>query len=397
MTVSSLLFNNPVFKDALAEIEGLGFRVSDRSTPGTIPYGIIGGRSNQRWWLVPLNDRRLTVSGLALFQPIVSSAKVLKSAAVMASTLGLSSVWLREKVYISGRSYLEEIFSEKGLCFAFFTGTDSPHRKVAVQIMARDGRIKGFAKVSQNSSVKPLLKHEAQTLEYLNTLDLQAALIPEVLFCGEIGIAEVLVTDSLKTARTKTVTALNDAHISFLQELADKTAIPVEEGDVPLATSLRKRYVAAAECLTNEWQNRFEKALEVIEGAEGELGCSKRLTHGDFTPWNTFFVDGRLYVFDWEYASKECQVGHDLIHFVLSLPSVKRWRVSETIREAKKVMRESKFFSDDANPDCLFLSYLCANSLHYIGRVPKANGQIIHWDGEQEAAVCLDSLNGRSE
>ena len=392
MRVSSSLFNTPVFKDALAEIEGLGFHVSDRSTPGAIRYGIIGGRSNQRWWLVPLNDRRLTVSGLALFQPIVSSAKVLKSAAVMASTLGLSSVCLWEKVYISGRSTLEEIFSEEGLCFAFFTGTDSPHRKVAVQIMDRDGRIKGFAKVSKNSSIKPLLKHEAQALDYLNTLDLQTGLIPKVLFSGETGSAEILVTDSLKTARTKTVTALNDAHISFLQELAKKTVVPARAGDVPFVTSLRKRYVAVEKSLTNEWRNRFEKTLELIEGAEGGPGCSKRLAHGDFTPWNTFFVDGRLYVFDWEYASKECQVGHDLIHFVLSLRTVKRRTVGETIRQAKKVMRESKISADDANPDCLFLSYLCANSLHYIGRVSKANGQIIHWDGEQKAAVCLDAF-----
>lgn len=394
MTISSSLLNNPVFNSALAEIEGLGFRVFHRSVPGARPYGIIGGRSNERWWLVPLDDSRLTVSGLALFQPIVSSAKLLKRVAVIVSKLGLSSAFLSERVYISGGSNLEDIFHEGSLRYAFFTGTDSPHRKVAVQIMGRNGVIKGFAKVSKNAAVKPLLKHEAKTLNYLKSLKLQTALIPTVLFCGEIDEVEALVTDSLKTAKTRTVTALKKTHISFLQELAEKTAVIAKASDVPFLTGLRERYAAVAETLTYEWHQRLGKALELLENSGSDLE-TQGLIHGDFTPWNSFFVNDRLYVFDWEYASGGYPVGHDLIHYTLSLPVVSRQTVSETIKQLEKVLRETIFSSESATSDDLLLSYLCAQSIRNIFREPLVDGIVVPWDGEQNFAVFIDEILNR--
>jgi hypothetical protein len=49
-----------------------------------------------------------------------------------------------------------------------------------------------------------------------------------------------------------------------------------------------------------------------------QLG-NKRLTfhlcHGDFAPWNAQLVDGRLVLFDWEYADLEAPAAWDLFHF----------------------------------------------------------------------------------
>jgi hypothetical protein len=395
VTEKSSLFNNSVFRDALAEIEALGFRVSDKPSHDSTPYGIIGGRTNQRWWLVPLNDRRLTISGLALFQPVTTSAKLLKSAAVMASNLGLSSVWTRKQVYVSGNSVLEDVFAEKDLSYAFFTGTDSPHRKVAVQVMDRTGRIRGFAKVSKNASVKPFLNHEANTLNYLNTLDLQTTLIPKVLFCGEIGGVEVLVTDSLKTSRSKTVTALNDAHLAFLRELAEKTAVPVKASDMSFVADLRKQYVAVSERLTVEWRQRLEKALAVLESSGSNLGV-RALGHGDFTPWNTFFVDGKLYVFDWEYASDKFSVGYDLIHFGLASSVVKNQTSCDVIDLAKKVLLDSELVLEASTAELYFLGYLCGHTLHYAGREPEVSGEIMSLDGSQDAAFAIDAIIERN-
>lgn len=356
---------HPAFAQAVTEIESLGFRVSETLQPGSIPYAVIGGRSNARWWLVPLSHRRVTVSGLALFQPVIPSARWLKGAAVAMSTVGLSDLWARKKIYISGQPGLADIFGEKNLSYAFFTGTENPHRKVAVQIMDQAGGIKGFAKVSLNPVVKPLLRHEAKTLNDLHALDLQTASIPRVLFCGDRGGAEVLVTDTLKTARTKTVTTLNEAHLVFLREMAEKTAVRAEESGSGFVEDLRQRYAEVAEWLPLEWRLRLTNAIDTLAGFKGDWG-PRSLSHGDFTPWNTFFVDGRLYVFDWEYASYDYPKGYDWFHFFLTTKQLKKKNSFELV----KLIRENTSCIANNTNDMrvLMLSYLISNFLFYAQR-----------------------------
>ncbi len=384
------LITNPPFAQAITEIESLGLHIAESPAPGAIPYSIVGGRSNQRWWLLPLTNHRVAVSGMALFQPIIFSAKLLKGAAVTASALGFSNLWARKKLYISGKSSLADIFKDENLQYAFFTGTDSPHRKIAVQIMDQAGNIKGFAKVSRNPAVKPLLSHEAAILNDLCSLELQSAHIPTVLFSGERDGASLLVTDTLKTARTKTSIRFNNAHQAFLHELAHKTAIPETGGKEGLVAKLHRRYAAVAERLPIEWRHRIEQGLEKVAEQRDSLGPAV-LCHGDFTPWNTFFVDGKLYVFDWEYADHVYPAGYDAIHFLLSLPKVKRLPAARKIRQVLKELAETHYSSEGNSMKSILLAYLCGHSLHSMCRAPVEDGKALNWDGSEEIAMLLDT------
>src|SRR3990172_4599271 len=100
------LLENPVLQSARRDIEELGFRFSVVPVPDSSPYAIIGGRSNARWWLIPLNTQRIAISGLALFQPVIISARLLKRAAITFGGMGLTGLWARNKVYISKESCL---------------------------------------------------------------------------------------------------------------------------------------------------------------------------------------------------------------------------------------------------------------------------------------------------
>ena len=77
--------------------------------------------------------------------------------------------------------------------------------------------------------------------------------------------------------------------------------------------------------------------IERVAGNGRALGPPV-LSHGHFTPWNTFFVDGRLYVFDWEYAERSNPAGYDLIHFLLSLPQMKSRPVAERLGQVRSVL-----------------------------------------------------------
>lgn len=388
--MSQNLFLNPVFKEAIADIEALGLIVTAEPNASAKPYAVIGGRSNQRWWLVPLSSGRVTASGMALFQPLLASARYMKAIVVLLSLLGLSRFWVRTKVYIAGESALQQHYvTMKPLSYAYFTGTDSPHRKLAVQVMDSMGNIKGYAKVSRNPNVKNLIQHEAATLNYLQTLHLQTANIPNVVFSGVISDAQVLLTDTLKTPKTKSVTQLQKLHLDFLQELAEKTTTSIQSNSDWLVSELRRHFMSLESRLTLEWRVRLEKTIQLIAIQKADLG-QPVMAHADFTPWNTFVTDGKLYVFDWEYANKKCIAGYDMIHFQLSLPALQQAISKQVTQVLDSLCRVLHIKPEDAT--VLFLAYLCNHAMQYAERESSELIVVEGWDRQVIIANLIDSL-----
>ncbi len=383
-------FDNIVFNEALEEMKSIRFRVSRQPEPGYSPYIVFSGRSNHRWWLIPKTFRKIMISSFALYQPVIFISKLLKWLGLFLTGLGFSS-FLRKTLYVSEKSLLPDIFKGINLHFAFFTGTHSSHRKTTVQVMDSIGSIKGYAKITLNPSIKSLLTHEAETLNRVQKLDLNCALVPKVLYCGKIGQAWVLATDSLKTICSKTFTILTQTHISFLKELSEKTIIFGTNNNRWLIKELNSQYKFVSNRLSIHWQQRLKKSLEYIASHKGTLG-KRSLSHGDFTPWNTFIVNDKLYVFDWEYASDSFSPNYDLIHFILSLPSVKRQTSTKIIFLIRKQLKELKIAQDNVCADILFLSYLCGRTLQFIAREKRGKSGVVPWDGEQQMASLIDVL-----
>lgn len=387
------VFSHPVFREAVADIESLGVRVSPHPIPGAKPYAVVGGRSNARWWLVPLENGRVAASGLALFQPLLPSARAMKAMASLLSVLGLSRLWVRHTVYIAGEPVLADDFPRgEGLTFAYFTGTDTPHRKVAVQIMDRHGDLKGFAKLTRNPAVRELLVHEAATLEQLQKLALQSACVPKVLFSGERHGSTLLVTDTLKTPWTRSTTKFSAAHRAFVQELAEKTAAPqpVHAGDI--AADFRARFNCISNNPDEAWQQRLDKAINSLE-AQVDLPLPASLSHGDFTPWNTFMANGRLYVFDWEYAEKAWPASSDIIHFVLNQPQTRSLPARAKIEAATASLSQPGTGIQRDAIQALLIIYLLTQSLRQIERLPDNMKHSGAWDGAEDTAAMFDCLS----
>jgi hypothetical protein len=382
-------FAHPVFRAARAEIESLGFHVSEEPSPGSGPYAVIGGRSNARWWFIPLGDRRTTVAGLALFQPVIRSARLFKSAALVATAAGATGLWARQIVHIRGRSRLQGMFDVRHPRFAFFTGTNSPHRKLTVQVMSSSADILGYAKATMDSNVRALLTHEAHVLDGVRELGLRSALVPRVLFNGRCGEISVLATTTHRTPATWTTTSLTEAHVAFLRELAAKTAVAGTAGTNWLGTGLRTKLSAVSGRLSNEWRQRVERAIDAVERAGDELG-PQTLAHGDFTSWNVFFANGSMCVFDWEYSSVDRSPGFDLLHFVLSAPSVRAAPPPARIALARRELRRVIPGTTDSQADALLTAYLCWHALHYVDREIAA--VVTSWEGERETSAFLDCL-----
>lgn len=385
-------FFHRVFKDAMADIASLGVQVHQHPTAGAKPYAVVGGRSNARWWLIPLENCRVASSGLALFQPLLASARAIKTAASLLSVVGLSRLWARNTVYIAGEPALIGDFPcSDRLSFAYFTGTDSPHRKVAVQIMDGRGNLKGFAKLTRDTAVRKLLAHEAATLQQLQKLGLQSAHLPKLLFSGERNGSALLVTDTLKTPLTRSTTRFSAAHRAFVQELAQKTAAPqpVRAGDI--AADFRARFSRISHRLGEAWQQRLDQAIRSLE-AQAELPFPASLSHGDFTPWNTFMANGRLYVFDWEYAEPARPLSNDVIHFIMNQPHIRAQPASERIEAATAVLAQSWTGVKRKTTPALFMTYLLTQTLLQVERLRTDPTQAQTWDGAEVNADIFDAI-----
>ncbi|KJS28792.1 MAG: hypothetical protein VR64_22895 [Desulfatitalea sp. BRH_c12] len=386
------LFIHPVFREAIDDLKSQGLRVMAQPAPGAQAYAIVGGRSNARWWLVPLQNRRVTASGMALFQPLLTSARLMKAAAGLMIRLCMNRLWVRQRLYISGEPSLGQYFpGTVARNYAYFTGTDSPHRKIAVQIMDTQGRLLGFAKLSRNPSVATLLAHEAAMLQRVQKLGLKTAYIPRVLFTGQHGDSSLIVMDTLKTARTSSTTRITAAHKVFLQELARTTALATPRQAGELAAGLSGRIERVRPMLEDTWYQRLDSAAAAL-AAQPKLPLSVGMNHGDFTPWNTFLFKGRLYVFDWEYAEDASPPSNDIIHFVLNEPRTRGQSARQKMAAAMSSLAEPWTGTPQQVIPALLIIYLLTQSLRQIERLPEDRRKGSDWDGAKEQAGMLDTL-----
>jgi hypothetical protein len=387
----STVLSHPVFRDAAADMESQGIRVTSAPVAGSKTYAVVGGRSSARWWLVPLQNGRVAASGLALFQPLLASARLQKCAALVLSLLGLGRFWAQECVYISGEPKFGRLFpGAPSHCYSWFTGTDSPHRKVAVQIMDINGGVLGFGKLTRSPAVGALLLREAAVLQRVRALGLKSAYVPSTLYVGPHEKGILLVTDTRKTMLTRSTTRFTATHRCFLHEMAVATAAgPRLLGAI--ADAFASRIANVRTRLSGDWARRLDAGVVLLR-KQAHLRVPVALSHGDFTPWNTFVSRGRLYVFDWEYAEEDTPVSNDLIHFVLNQPCTRRLRAEQKLASAATSITQSWTGIRGDIATAMVVCYLLTQCLRQIEREPDCSPLSGGWDGAAEQAQLLDIL-----
>lgn len=383
---------HPTLSRTCADITALGLRLSDEPLPGAVRYLLLGGRSNARWWLIPLVTRRSAASGFALFQPQLRSARVLKALAVAATVGALPLMARRASAWsIVGQSALAQYFPEtRRPVFAYFTGTDGPHRKITVQVMDEDGTILGYAKSSADPVVRRLIAREAEALEQVQRVGLRSALVPSLRFAGEVNGTYVLVTDTRKTFWSTSDRTYGAAHRAFLDELFRKTRQP-DASAARFAVGLSENWQPLRSRVEHAWQQRIDKSLQALHRL-GDASVPVCLEHGDFTPWNTYRVGDSLYVFDWEYADSKAAAGGDAIHFIHNQPHL--WRADASARIAASQAELGRLFPDFSAPSvhAMHLVYALTQTLRVIEKTAAQPGTMSAWDGADAQAALIDQL-----
>ncbi|WP_339760468.1 phosphotransferase [uncultured Hoeflea sp.] len=374
------------FEEFLGDIAALGVMPV---TASGISYGMIRARSNARWWLLPTAQGPATSASLSMYQPVSTNARLARLWIRTALRLGLTSAWASGRIRFSRQPRLPDgVLPKLGTC-AYFTGTDGPHRKTAIQLMNREGDILGYAKVSRRAAVRPYLWHEARILDQVAKLKLTTAEIPNVLAFqdpGE-GLPTILATDSCKAAGVSSPMDPAAPHLRFLGEMMRRTG---SAGAHSANRSLRE--MAGDRRLTEQWETRFWLGLERLEQFVPAMPVG--LAHGDFTPWNSFLLNGRLYVFDWEYAAEEYPSGYDLTHYLLAARGA--GEPGEVADQLVARVAEAVLDGDRAFARAAVLMSLLLHAGFYLRRAMKCSGDCADWAEGQARGCIIDALlNGR--
>lgn len=373
------------FEEFLGDVAFLGVRPVVSSG---IAYGMMRARSNARWWLLPSDNAPAARAGLAMYQPVSLTARAARGWITTAVRLGFTAGWASGRIRFGRLPRLPgEVLPRMASC-AYFTGTDGPHRKTAIQMMDERGTILGYAKLGRRASVRPYLAHEARMLGTIAGLGLSSVQVPHLLAFSDQGGdgPSILVTDSRKAGGMISPSDPGRWHERFLLELFAKT------GCTDAGNAYRRLLdISGNHRLPGDWSRRFVLGLNYLAPRVSSMPVA--LAHGDFTPWNCFILGDRLYVFDWEYADADLPVGYDLVHYMLATAS--GGDPAETIDRLLARVRGIFAQLNEAGAVAAVLMSLLCHAGFYLRRLSEHGRPQDAWEEGAWRGQVVDALLGR--
>jgi hypothetical protein len=200
---------------------------------------------------------------------------------------------------------------------SFFTGTRGATRKVVVDVQGEDGTSE-FIKIPLTETAEKLVKNEIDMVKSLSKFDFTTLSLPKISkqINGHARLSNV------KPAYTIPADKIAAIHASAVGELCAlsherKSITDTESWDV---TSTNIHYLFNELVYRNDLDqqkintlvNRLKQLYSTISLGES---IPVSVSHGDFTPWNMYSDEQRLYVYDWEMAKNGIPMLFDLFHF----------------------------------------------------------------------------------
>lgn len=319
-----------------------------------IDYLIITNKDNKSWF-IPANNIK---KGLFLYQPSSIKGKVLKK--ILPYIVYFP--FLYNKLNIKKRKYktktffheiINNIYNTSEICFSIFSGTESVHRKITIQLF--NDKILGYCKSSNNKNIIELFYHEEKFLKWLENKNITS--VPRSLFCNTIKNNYTLFIQSTrKTNKSKCVHVINDKIIYFLEELFIKTKEECRFSD----SDIHKNILKIEDKLIYFNKNNYDILIKAIYIINKFYSLDKKYVfsayHGDFTPWNIFIEKDNLFVFDFEYAQYKYPPFLDLYHFYTQTSIFEKKLSHKEI--FNQFSKQKIFFQKFSNPYFYFILYL---------------------------------------
>ncbi len=274
-----------------------------------------------RGYLLPLAPPRSAAVALRLYGAQSAKARAARSCLAAGLATGLIQHLLprpaeeREGTPCADflPDHLMRILGREDLSFAISLGTPGTHRKPVVQVIEKSGRSLAFAKIGWNPATRELVGNEAQVLQSLQAQNPHNLCLPALLHLGRWHDRLICLQSTPAPNAKQASQVLSPSYLAALHELA-----ALDSRRLPLGESAFWKSLGG-------WRSRMEGSwpgyallarLDLVGQRLGAREWPFHFCHGDFVPWNALMIDGRPFLFDWEYARAQWLPGYDLLHFL---------------------------------------------------------------------------------
>lgn len=310
---------------------------------------------NGKKWII---DKKNLTIGLEIYEPASFKGKLFKKiiphCLLFIKVLKFFKV-TEKKLVLDGEieKYIEEYFG-KYTTISVFYGTPSIHQKITVQVN-RKNEILGYVKISELNMIGELFYKEA---EILNSLTLKGVKsIPAAINVSCRDNFFYFAQSTEKKVFSYTVNTILKQHYEFIKMLGIKTSTKINfyESDYNKMLS-RLRGNIGLECLNEKKQIILTTIKTIEEYFQGDLR-SFGFYHGDFTPWNVFITNNKLFVFDFEYSRETYPLYLDLFHFYTQIKMlIENKKAEEILDDFERERKKFSLFFD--NVDLMYSAYL---------------------------------------
>lgn len=207
---------------------------------------------------------------------------------------------------------------------ALYCGFPGPLQKLTMYCPGIDGEQPRVVKIALQASADQAIAHEAHWLDKLGDSQLTSEYLPQLLGQGTLPCGRRYLT-MLALPKGHRVMQFSDLHRNFLKVLARRhMSVKPWRESVPYIR-LKRRMAAILPLIEPHHKIVMQSALNEVDSLIGTQALPACLVHSDFTPWNLGIADGRLFVFDWEYAEATGNPLQDFLHFHLMPRALQRW------------------------------------------------------------------------
>lgn len=266
-------------------------------------------------WMFP---QKHTKQFLSLFQPSSTKGKIvakvlpyLRFMPFVASKMNARA--LTVDLHTSIKKEICKAFDITNFEYGIFCGSPGRHQKITIMIN-QGKKCLGYCKIADNPEVFSIFKKESDDLSYLKSKGVHS--IPEILYVNELcelpGVYLLIQTTNrdgiIKTAAFDDLCVFD--FVSQMHNLT-KTKMSYAESDFAQSVNTLKGFFHLFKI--EEQQDLFHAIGEI----EKELIHTPDYSayHGDFTPWNSYIINKKLFVFDFEYFQKYTVPYMDYFHF----------------------------------------------------------------------------------
>jgi glycosyltransferase involved in cell wall biosynthesis len=210
------------------------------------------------------------------------------------------------------RELIRAKLGDSRLTVSFSPGTKGPHQKMTAQV-TESGRVAAYVKLATRRPVATLLRREEAMLSYLKHVQFTGVSVPQLLAAEDGPGGALLIVSAPSLPGRRSPAEISDGEVRFLQELRDLERKRLSIGLVWKTLGLTDVPAHGDQAGGAIFRDCRQACEDIFNDDLVEVSCS----HGDYAPWNTLtLTDGSLYVFDWEYGTKERPLFADAFHRV---------------------------------------------------------------------------------